>query len=259
MLGGHHVIGAAIGFARDAGDERHRALRIGEEQLRAMLDEAAIFLRRSRQEARHINESDNRNFKRITKPHEARRFSAGIAIEHTRQNHRLIGHKPDSAPLNPPKPGDDIAREFLGNFKEIALINHLEDEFFHIIGLVGIIRDERIKAHIPALGIIKARPFRHAGLIVGGQEIYQSTDLQQSLDIIIEGTIRNRGFGGVDGGTTEFLVAYHLICHGFHHIRTGDIHIGAVTHHEDEIGHGGGIHITARARPHDHGNLRNHA
>ncbi len=47
--------------------------------------------------------------------------------------------------------------------------------------------------------------------------------------------------------------------HRFHHIRPGDEHVGCIAHHENEIGHRGRIHIAARARPHDDGNLRDHA
>ena len=72
MLGRHHVIGAAEGLARDDRNLRHRGLRIGEQQLRAMLDEPAIFLRRARQEPRHIDEGDDGNVEGVAEAHEAR-------------------------------------------------------------------------------------------------------------------------------------------------------------------------------------------
>jgi hypothetical protein len=52
VLRRHDHIGAAIGLAGDDGDLRNRRLGIGEEQLGAVLDEAAIFLRGAGQEAR---------------------------------------------------------------------------------------------------------------------------------------------------------------------------------------------------------------
>ena len=48
VLGAHDVVGAAIGLAGDHGDLRHGRLGEGVEQLRAVLDDAAIFLRGAR-------------------------------------------------------------------------------------------------------------------------------------------------------------------------------------------------------------------
>ncbi len=59
--------------------------------------------------------------------------------------------------------------------------------------------------------------------------------------------------------STQFLLRDDLVGNGLHHIRAGDEHVGAVLHHEDEVGHGGGIDGAARARPHDQRNLRDDA
>jgi hypothetical protein len=61
VLGRHHVIGPAIGLAGDHRDLRHRRLAIGEQQLRAVLDDAVIFLPRARQEAGHVDEGQDRD------------------------------------------------------------------------------------------------------------------------------------------------------------------------------------------------------
>src|SRR6266849_9751761 len=45
---GHDVVGAAVGLARDHGDFRHGRLAVGEEQLRAVANDAAELLRRAR-------------------------------------------------------------------------------------------------------------------------------------------------------------------------------------------------------------------
>ena len=74
MLGGHHVIGAAIGLAGDYGDLGHGRLGIGEEQLRAVLDDAVVFLAGAGEEAGHVDEGQDRDFKRIAEAHEARGF-----------------------------------------------------------------------------------------------------------------------------------------------------------------------------------------
>jgi hypothetical protein len=45
---------------------------IGEQQLGAVLDEAAIFLRGARQEARHVDEGHDRDVEGVAEAHEAR-------------------------------------------------------------------------------------------------------------------------------------------------------------------------------------------
>ena len=47
-----------------------------------MLDQPAIFLVGARQEARHVDEGDQRDVERIAKAHEAGGFARGVAVEH---------------------------------------------------------------------------------------------------------------------------------------------------------------------------------
>ena len=60
----------------------------------------------------------------------------------------------------------------------------------------------------------------------------------------------------MDRGAAQLLVGHGLVGDGFHHIRPGDIHVGRVLHHEDEVGDGGGVDVAAGTRAHDHGDLR---
>ena len=133
------------------------------------------------------------------------------------------------------------------------------DQLFHIIGLVGIVGHQRIKRSIHPIRHIETIPNRHAVCVVGGQEINQAAQLQQSLDIILPCTIGHRRAGCVHFGTAQLFGGHGFIRDGFHHIGAGHEHIARILHHEDEIGHGGGIDIAARARAHDHRNLRDHA
>ena len=49
MLGRHHVIGAAERLTRDNGDQRNRALTVGKQEFRPMLDQRAVLLVRAGQ------------------------------------------------------------------------------------------------------------------------------------------------------------------------------------------------------------------
>ena len=60
-------------------------------------------------------------------------------------------------------------------------------------------------------------------------------------------------------GAAEFFGGDDLVGHGFDHVGPGDEHVARVAHHEDEIGHGRRIDVTAGARAHDHRNLRDDA
>ncbi len=112
---------------------------------------------------------------------------------------------------------------------------------------------------VDAVAVVLGRPLRHAGLVIGGQEIDQPAHLQQALDVVLEGAVGDAGLGGVDRGAAEFLGGDHLVGDGLHHVRPGDEHVGGVAHHEDEVGHGRRIDVAAGARPHDDANLRDDA
>ena len=95
--------------------------------------------------------------------------------------------------------------------------------------------------------------------VVDGEKVEQAADLQQAFDVVVVRAIGDARFGGVHRSAAELLRGHHLVGHGLHHVGTGDEHVAGVAHHEDEIGHRRRIDVAARARPHDDGNLRDHA
>ncbi len=54
----------------------------------------------------------------------------------------------------------------------------------------------------------------------------------------------------------KLVLGHDLVGHGLHHLGAGDEHVGAVLHHEDEVGHRRRIDRAARARAHDQADLR---
>src|SRR5215831_9523778 len=125
VLGAHHVVGTTVSLARDHRDLWHRRLREREQQFGAMFDEAAILLRRARQEPRHIDKRDDRDLEAVAKAHEACTLARRIRIEHTRQHHWLVRHDADGASLHARKARDDVARKCLLDLEEIPLVGHL--------------------------------------------------------------------------------------------------------------------------------------
>ncbi len=66
-----------------------------------------------------------------------------------------------------------------------------------------------------------------------------------------DGVVRHRA--------AQFFLCHVFVSHGFDHVGPGHEHIAGVGDHEREIGDGGRVHRTARARAHDGGDLRHHA
>ena len=157
-----------------------------------MLDKPAIFLRRAGQEAGHINQRDNRNVKTIAKPHETRRLAAGIAVQHARQHHGLIGNKAHCAPFHAAETDDNVLGKIGLDFEKIALIYHFQNQFAHVIRHVGVFRHQRVERRLHAVAQVKCRTLRYAGAIAQRQKVNEPTQLVQRLDIIVKRTIGDR-------------------------------------------------------------------
>ena len=191
MFGGHDVIRAAIGLARDQRDHRHSALAVGEQEFCAVLDDAAIFLRSAGQEAGHIDQCEDRNVEGIAKAHEARSLARGIDVEAARQHHRLIGDDADAFALDADEAGEDVARVSFLNFKEVALIGQRMDEFAHVVRFVRIVGDERVEPHLHAIGIVVIGAYRRFLAIVERQEIEQVADALKRFHVVVVSAVRH--------------------------------------------------------------------
>ena len=95
--------------------------------------------------------------------------------------------------------------------------------------------------------------------IVERQVIEQQPDLFQRFDIVFISAVGDGGFLRVGAGAAQLFGGDDLVGDGLDHVRAGDEHVGAVAHHEDEVGHGRRIDGTAGAGAHDDGNLRHDA
>ncbi len=68
--------------------------------------------------------------------------------------------------------------------------------------------------------------------------------------------MRHPGLDGVRVRAAEFLEADFLPGHRLDHVRAGDEHVRGALDHQGEVGDGGGVDGTARARSHDQRDLR---
>ena len=256
MLGRHDVIGAAIGLAGDDRDLRHRRLGIGVEQLGAVLDDPAIFLGRAGQEAGDVDQGHDRDIERVAEAHETAGLDRAGNVQAAGQNHGLVGDDTDRVAFDPCEADDDIRRIVRLQFEEVALVRDLVDQFLDIVGLVRIRRHQRVQGQVRAVDRIVRRPMRRLFLVVQWQEAQETAQLQDRLDIVFEGQIRDAGFRRMGRRTTQLLGGHRLIGDGFHDFRSGHEHVGRILDHEDKVGHGGRVDRAAGTGPHDHGNLR---
>ena len=145
MLRAHHIVSAAIGLTGNDRDLRYGTFGVGVEQLGTVLDDAAVFLRRARHEARHVNEGDNRNIEGITEAHEARSFDRGLDIQTACQNEWLVGDDTNRAAFHTTKADDDVLGVIRLDLEEVTVIYSLDDQFFHVIRLVRVGRYQRVE------------------------------------------------------------------------------------------------------------------
>ena len=101
---------AAEGLAQHDGHARHR--RGGERvhELGAVADDPAGLLLEARQEARRVDEHDERQPERVARVHEARRLAGGLGVQRAAEELRLVGDDADRAPVDARVRGDDVAR-----------------------------------------------------------------------------------------------------------------------------------------------------
>ena len=81
----------------------------------------------------------------------------------------------------------------------------------------------------------------------------------QAVVLVFGLVVRHPGLGVVRVRAAEFLEADLLAGHRLDHVRSGDEHVRGLVHHQREVGDRRRVHRAARARPHDQGDLRDHA
>ena len=71
---------------------------------------------------------------------------------------RLLSHDPHALPVQPGEPDDEVVGPMLVHFHEVAVVENPGDDVFHVVGLVGLDRDDGDQILIPAVGIVTGSP-----------------------------------------------------------------------------------------------------
>ncbi len=102
-------------------------------------------------------------------------------------------------------------------------------------------------------------PRRRAVQIVARDVRHQFADHPQAFGVVVRQKMRHAADAVVRFGAAQLFLGHVLVRDGLDHLRPGDEHVAGALHHEDEVGERRRIDRAARARPHDGGDLRNHA
>ena len=259
MLRRHHDIGAAVSLAQRNGNLGHRSLAVCEEQFRAVGDDAAVLLRRTRQEARNVHEGHDRNVERVAETDEARGLAAGVDIEHAGHELGLVGDDTHALAVETGEAGDDVLGVAGSGLQILAVVDDRLDDLRHVVGLVGAVRNdlvERILQTGDLVGADRQRSVLHVVLRHIGNEL---ADQRDALLLGIYGELRHARFGGVHRGASQLLLRHVLARHGLHDLRAREEHVRRLLLHDDEVGQRGRIDGAAGAGTEDGRNLRNHA
>ena len=108
VLRRHDDVSTAVSLAQRDGHLRHRSLAIGEEQLGAVRDDAAVLLSGARQEARHVHQRHDRNVERVAEADEAGGLAAGVDVQHAGHELGLVGDDADRLAVEAGEAGDDV-------------------------------------------------------------------------------------------------------------------------------------------------------
>ncbi len=238
-LGTHSDIGPTVGLPGDQRDLGYRRLAVGIQNLGAMADDAAIFLGSPRKETGHIDQGQQGNIEGVTGPDEASGLIAGVDIETTGHDLRLVGDDTDRFTIDPGITGDQIGGEIRLILHELAIIDDGEDHIVDIIGFVGVFRNQGIERTDLSVHIIGAFHRRRLPQVVRRQI---AEELPDPLDTDLIGFGDEMGIATdlvMGHGAPEVLRRHLLPGYRLDDLGPGDEHLRGLVDHENEIGQRG--------------------
>src|SRR3989475_9621317 len=141
VLRTHDVVRPAVRFPRDDRDLRDGRLAEGEQELRAVTDDAVVLLLLPGKESGNVDEGEQGNVEAIAEPHEPRSFDRRIDVERPRLNLRLIPDDPGGSPLEASKTNDDILSPLFMDLEPRIAVDDPPDHVSHVVRFVGLLRD----------------------------------------------------------------------------------------------------------------------
>src|SRR5438876_9898181 len=259
VLRRHHVVGAPVRCARDDRDLGDGRLAVGEQELRAVADDAAELLVRPRQEARDVDEGQEGDVEGVAKPHETRGLDRGRIVEGPGEDLRLVRDDPDRMARESGEADHDVAGPESVDLEPGAPVDNTLDHLEHVIRLVRLPRDDGGEVRIHPVRIVFRGEDGRIVHVVRREVAKEPTDDPEGLGFVFGREVRDAALLGVRQRPTERLERDRLPGHRLNDPRTGDEHVRRALRHDDEIGHGGAVDRPAGARTEDRTDLRDNA
>ena len=145
VLGGHNVVSTTVGLACDEGDLGHGRLSVSVKQLSTVLDDTSEFLGSTWKEAWHIGEGDDRDLEGITEADEASSFDGSVDVETASKDLRLVGNDTYDATFDLREASNHVLGVAWHNLVEVVAVADTLDHGEHVVGLVGVVRNDVVK------------------------------------------------------------------------------------------------------------------
>jgi hypothetical protein len=81
-----------------------------------------------------------------------------LDVEAAGQHHRLVGDDADRLAFHARKADHDVLRVVGLHLEEVDVVDHLEDQFLDVVGLVRIVRHQGVERIVEAVGRVIGRP-----------------------------------------------------------------------------------------------------
>ena len=145
VLWWHHIVSTTISLPCDKSDFRHCCFGVGIKQFRTMFDDTIPFLRRTRQEARNITKSHNRDLESIAESDESCCLHRCVDVKAACKYLRLVGNHPDRLAFDFDKTSQDIFSVWRHNLVKLISISHCFNRDLHVIRFIWIVRNNVIQ------------------------------------------------------------------------------------------------------------------
>ena len=224
-----------------------------------MLDDPAVLLNGARHIARHIDEGNEGDVEGVAEPYESSGLRGCVDVEQACEMVGLLGDEADGPPVKPGKPYDDVSSVHSMHFHEVAVVDDLQQDVHHVVGLVGVVRHRVEESAVLSIGVVLRAPARRFLHVILRQEAKQPTDLLYALMLRFPYELANAALGRVRLRTAKFVVGNDFARSRFHDIGPRNVELPNAANHHDEIGQSRRIDGPAGSRPKHSGYLGNDA
>src|SRR3972149_5955602 len=259
QLGAHDDIGATVTLTGGHLNLWHGSLGIGKQHLGAVANDAFVLRGDTRQESGRIAEGEQWNVEGVAEAYEAGDLVGGVDFHRASHDRGFLGNDTHGVTAHAGQPDDSVGGESSLKFNETAAVDDMVDHFVHIVGIVGIGRDDVIQFLVHAGGVVTGVDERGILGVVRGQ--IAQNPARQSDGFLVAGGGQVSGAAGakVNGSAAQTFHVDDLAGDRLDHFRTGQEHEGLFFDHDDHVGDGGRVSRAASAWSHDQTDLRDEA